>query len=37
MLVWKKYSKTSYGKVIGERKWLLLFGFIPLFVYINGK
>lgn len=40
MLVWRTYTKTRtcYGVVDRERtyKWLLLFGFIPLFVAIDG-
>lgn len=40
MFVWRAWRKTkkSFGEtiVVKEYKMLLLFGFIPLFIWING-
>lgn len=36
MFVWEKWCKSAYGKIYKEYKMLLLFGFIPLYIYING-
>ncbi len=40
MFVWKQWTKikTCFGKVQEEKvyKLLLLFGFIPLFIFIDG-
>ena len=45
MFVWRSWINKevsySFGKVVGEKikvyKMLLLFGFIPLFISIDGK
>ena len=40
MIVWRRYIVTKYKFGVVDRqkeyKWLLLFGFLPLFVSING-
>ena len=36
MLVYKQWGKVEYGKITKTYQILLLFGFIPLWVSING-
>lgn len=37
MLVWRSYIKITNGFDYKVYKWLLLFGFIPLFVSIDKR
>lgn len=36
MFVWKEWCIVKYGATNKIYKMLLLFGFIPLFIYVNG-
>lgn len=36
MFVWRQWNKVSCGKLIKRYKALLLLGFIPLYVYVDG-
>ena len=36
MIVYKTWRKVEFGKVVKVYRMVLLFGFIPIYVYING-
>lgn len=36
MIVWKEWRTVKFGGTKKIYRMLLLFGFIPLFIYVNG-
>ena len=36
MIVYKTWRKVEFGQVVKTYRMVLLFGFIPIYIYING-